>query len=61
MSVQLREFTSASAPPGLPLDGQLALPLEPTSIAETGLSMGFLTDLVLKVVYFHGNISAHQI
>jgi predicted ATPase with chaperone activity len=37
------------------------LPPEPTSIAATGLGMGFLTDLVLKVIYFHGNISAQQI
>jgi hypothetical protein len=63
MSVQLREFTSASVPPGAsPQSGMLpALPPEPTSIAATGLGMGFLTDLVLKVVYFHGNISAQQI
>ena len=62
MSVQLREFTSASAPPGMSLqDGQIALPPEPTSIAETGLGMGFLTDLALKVIYFHGNISAQQV
>ena len=62
MSVQLREFTSASAPPGMSLqDGQIALPPEPTSIAGTGLGMGFLTDLALKVIYFHGNISAQQI
>ena len=62
MSVQLREFTSASMPPGMgPQEGQLALPSEPTSIADTGLGMGFLTDLALKVIYFHGNISAQQI
>jgi len=62
MSVQLREFTSASTPPGMsPQDGQIALPPEPTSIAGTGLGMGFLTDLTLKVIYFHGNISAQQI
>ena len=62
MSLQLREFTSASTPPGMsPQDTQLALPTEPTSVAETGLGMGFLTDLTLKVIYFHGNISAQQI
>ncbi|HMO55978.1 MAG TPA: AAA family ATPase [Roseiflexaceae bacterium] len=37
------------------------LPPEPTSIAETGLNMGFLNDLVLKVIYFQGNITAQQI
>lgn len=62
MSVQLREFTSANMPPGMaPQEGQIALPPEPSSIAETGLGMGFLTDLALKVIYFHGNISAQQI
>jgi predicted ATPase with chaperone activity len=62
MSVQLREFTSVSAAAGGPPRGALpALPAEPTSIAETGLGMGFLTDLALTVVYFHGNISAQQI
>lgn len=55
----LREFTSAAGPPAPP--SLPALPPEPTSIAETGLGMGFLTDLVLKVVYFHGNITGQQI
>jgi predicted ATPase with chaperone activity len=61
----LREFVpSAGAAPSAPAASRQALPAlptEPTSIAETGLGMGFLTDLVLKVVYFHGNITAQQI
>src|SRR5215207_3102159 len=63
----LREFVQSTGPtPGAPYSSvsqhQLpALPSEPTSITETGLGMGFLTDLVLKVVYFHGNITAQQI
>ena len=64
MSIPLREFTSnaptfqrAPAAAGRAVE----LPPEPTSIEETGLGMGFLTDLVLKVVYFHGNIAAQQI
>src|SRR5262245_61852692 len=63
MSIQLREFTSNVAPlGGGPPPGALpTFPPEPTSIAATGLGMGFLTDLVLKVVYFHGNITAQQI
>src|SRR5436190_5511032 len=61
----LREFVPSVAP-GAPISAaprhsMPALPAEPTSIAETGLGMGFLTDLVLKVVYFHGNITAQQI
>jgi predicted ATPase with chaperone activity len=63
MSIQLREFTSSTAaPPAAPPAGGLpAIPREPTSIAETGLGMGFLTDLVLKVVYFYGNITGQQL
>src|SRR5262245_31751587 len=62
MSFQLREFTSASAPAASAPRGALpTIPNEPTSIAETGLGMGFLTDLVLKVIYFYGNITAQQI
>ncbi len=63
MSIPLREFTSApsasqSAAASAP---SVTIPLEPTTIAETGLGMGFLTDLVLKVVYFHGNITGQQL
>src|SRR5215216_4483937 len=63
----LREFVPSAGPAaGSPAaaasrHSMPTLPAEPTSIAETGLGMGFLTDLVLKVVYFHGNISAQQI
>jgi predicted ATPase with chaperone activity len=63
MSVQLREFTSnAAPPPGGSASGALPpIPPEPTSIAETGLGMGFLTDLILKIVYFYGNITGQQL
>jgi predicted ATPase with chaperone activity len=64
MNFQLREFASNGMPPAPAAGQQSALPSiprEPTSIEETGLGMGFLTDLVLKVVYFHGNITAQQI
>lgn len=63
----LREFvastgsTAGAAPTAAPRQALPSLPTEPASIAETGLGMGFLTDLVLKVVYFHGNITAQQI
>jgi predicted ATPase with chaperone activity len=63
MGIQLREFTSANAPPPgkAPAGAFPVLPPEPTSIAETGLGLGFLTDLVLKVVYFYGNITGQQL
>lgn len=54
----LREFAStvqASA------DSGPQFPNEPTSIDETGLGMGFIADLVLKVIYFNGTISAQRI
>jgi predicted ATPase with chaperone activity len=63
MNVQLREFTSqpTGAQPNVPASAPPILPPEPTSIAETGLGMGFLTDLVLKIVYFYGNITGQQL
>jgi predicted ATPase with chaperone activity len=64
MSFQLRELPGGAPPPSSPQSRRSqmpTLPFEPTSIAETGLGMGFLTDLVLKVIYFYGNITAQQI
>lgn len=68
MSFRLQEFVSVSRPaqnphshePGvtLPLPN---IPSRPDSIAATGLNMGFLTDLILKVIYFSGNITGQQI
>ena len=37
------------------------IPIAPRSIEETGLSVGFLSDLVLKVLYFEGYISGHEV
>ncbi|KAB8142919.1 AAA family ATPase [Chloroflexia bacterium SDU3-3] len=67
MSFQLREFTSASnqgptAGSGGGGGGPVVpIPPEPTSISETGLGMGFINDLVLKIVYFNGSITGQQI
>ena len=36
-------------------------PPVPTSIKETGLMLGFLTDLALKIMYFEGNLSGHEL
>ncbi|NWG22761.1 MAG: ATP-binding protein [Chloroflexi bacterium] len=52
---EMRRAAPAAAP------GGVAIPQEPASIADTGLSMGFLNDLVLKIVYFNGNITGQQI
>jgi predicted ATPase with chaperone activity len=62
MSFPLREFNSVPAPTApKAAAAAVAIPAEPTTIAETGLGMGFLTDLMLKVVYFHGNITGQQL
>ncbi|HEX9074235.1 MAG TPA: ATP-binding protein, partial [Anaerolineae bacterium] len=37
------------------------IPQEPRSIEESGLSMGFLADLVLKVMYTRGFLMGHEI
>src|SRR5512135_296133 len=37
------------------------VPPEPRSIEESGLSMGFLADLVLKVMYTRGFLMGHEI
>ena len=52
MSVRSPTTTASALPEEL---------LEPRSIEETGLSMGFLTDLILKVIYFAGEIIARDI
>ncbi len=37
------------------------VPPIPTSIKETGLGLGFLTDLALKIMYFEGNLSGYEL
>jgi hypothetical protein len=37
------------------------IPPEPQSVADTGLSLGFLADLALKVLYFRGYVSAAEV
>jgi predicted ATPase with chaperone activity len=61
MTFRLHEI--ATAPEAATRDGAAIpeVPPQPTSIAETGLTMGFLTDLVLKVVYFTGAITGQRL
>lgn len=61
MSFKLREFTPSEAPAHPVAPSTVVIPPEPTSIAETGLNLGFLTDLALKAIYFSGNMSAQQL
>ncbi len=58
-ALPLREFATKGQQS--PLDNEPHFPLEPTSIEETGLGMGFISDLVLKVIYFNGTLSAQRI
>lgn len=70
MSFRLHEFVPAETraqsaphqePPNTQLSAAISIPPQPGSIAETGLSMGFLTDLILKVIYFNGNITGQKL
>ncbi len=60
----LREFTTSGNSSGASGDGgsgSATLPPEPGSLAETGLSIGFLSELVLKHIYFAGMLSGQQL
>ncbi len=37
------------------------VPPAPTSIEETGLGLGFLSDLAIKIMYFEGSISGREL
>jgi len=37
------------------------VPPVPTSVEETGLGLGLLTDLAIKIMYFEGNISGYEL
>jgi predicted ATPase with chaperone activity len=37
------------------------VPRAPTSVKETGLGLGFLTDLALKIMYFEGYLSGYEL
>jgi len=39
----------------------LFVPHTPTSVKETGLGLGFLTDLALKIMYSEGNLSGYEL
>jgi len=53
MPLNVRE---AAAPPSLSFE-----PPMPKSIEETGLTLGFLADLAIKIMYFEGYISGYEI
>jgi hypothetical protein len=61
----LREFSTSTsvhaAAPSTNGSGGSSLPPEPASLADTGLSMGFLSELVLKHIYFAGMLSGQEL
>jgi predicted ATPase with chaperone activity len=62
MTFRLHEIASSAAAPGASSAAPtVEIPPQPNSIAETGLTMGFLTDLVLKVIYFSGAITGQRL
>jgi len=43
-----------------PVESTFTPPM-PTSIKDTGLGLGFLTDLALKIMYFEGNLTGYEL
>ncbi|NIV32166.1 MAG: ATP-binding protein, partial [Anaerolineae bacterium] len=43
-----------------PPPGTQFTPPTPTSVKETGLGLGFLTDLAIKIMYLEGSISGYE-
>jgi predicted ATPase with chaperone activity len=63
MSIKLHAFAPPAEKPS-PAQTSNAMPdipAQPTSVAETGLGMGFLTNLVLKIIYFSGTITGQKL
>ena len=63
MTFRLREIATSQQPssPSHDSNKMPEIPAQPTSIAETGLTMGFLNDLVLKIIYFTGAITGQRL
>lgn len=63
MTFRLHEIATAQTAPTSARDTAPLpeVPPQPTSIAETGLTMGFLTDHILKVIYFTGAITGQRL
>jgi hypothetical protein len=63
MTFRLHEIATAQAAAASARDTSPIpeIPPQPTTIAETGLTMGFLTDHILKVIYFTGAISGQRL
>ncbi|EFO82012.1 AAA ATPase central domain protein [Oscillochloris trichoides DG-6] len=64
MSFKLHEITTprpTETPAAVDTSKFPDIPNQPNSIADSGLTMGFLTDLILKIVYFTGAITGQRL
>jgi predicted ATPase with chaperone activity len=61
MSVGVASAPARKTAQPQPQPQRLFEPLAPRSVEETGLNIGFLTDLALKIMYFEGYISGYEI
>jgi predicted ATPase with chaperone activity len=62
MTFRLHEIQAAQAAARAAQDPKMPdIPPQPNSIVESGLTMGFLTDLILKIVYFTGAITGQRL
>jgi predicted ATPase with chaperone activity len=46
---------------GSPGMGRFFVPPEPQTVEDTGLTLGFLTDLTLKILYFRGYVTGAEV
>ena len=51
----------ASATGAQPAAPEIPLPPEPQSLEQTGLTLGFLSDLALKTLYLRGQMTMAEI
>ena len=56
-----RESPAPAAAAAPPPQSLMYEPPAPRSIEDTGLNMGFLTDLALKIMYYEGNLTGINI
>lgn len=65
MPFRLNEVSSSQSPAAPTPQPEKAaipdIPAQPTSIEETGLTMAFLTDHILKIIYFTGAITGQRL
>ncbi|NTV64678.1 MAG: AAA family ATPase, partial [Oscillochloris sp.] len=62
MSFRLHEIQSSQPASRASQDPKMPdIPSQPNSIAESGLTMGFMTDLILKIIYFTGAVTGQRL